>query len=80
MDLLEQIQRRMHLEDHPPCPHCGHELDMTDSDRVVSHVTYWGEDEPVAADCPGCNVVIYVQEHVSRSWTIGRTPDEAADR
>lgn len=76
---LEMIQAHLHRESHPICPHCNGEIDMTDSERLRGHVSYWGENEAVAETCPNCNVTIYLQEHVSRSWTAGRTPSEAAD-
>lgn len=76
---LEMIQSNLHRESHPICPHCNGEIDMTDSEQLMGHVSYWGEDEPVAETCPHCNVTIYLQEQVTRSWRAGRTPDEAAD-
>lgn len=78
-DLLRQIQAQLHRERHPICPHCKGEIDMTDSERVSGHVSYWGEDDPVEENCPNCNVTIYLAEHVTRRWTVGRTPEEAAD-
>ena len=78
-DLLERIMAQIHARDHIPCPHCKGEIDMTDSDRIQGHVTYWGEDEAVEERCPHCGVTIYLKEHVERSWTAGRTPAEASE-
>lgn len=75
---LEMIQAHIHRESHPVCHHCNGEIDMTDTERLKDHVSYWGEDEPVAETCPNCNVTVYLQEHVQRSWTVGSTPEEAA--
>lgn len=79
IEIYDKIVAKMHRDSHPKCPHCGAEIDMTDTERTMSHVTYWGEDEAVGEDCPKCNVTVYLKEHVSRHWTIGRTPAEAEE-
>lgn len=76
-DLLENIMRQIHARDHIPCPYCGVEIDMTDCERVMGHVSFWGEDEPAPEDCPHCGKTVFLQERVERSWTAGKTPDEA---
>jgi phage terminase large subunit GpA-like protein len=78
-DLLKRIEAMIYARDHVPCPHCKGQIDMTDSERLMGHVTYWGEDEAVEEICPHCNVTIYLKERVERSWRAGRTPAEAAD-
>jgi len=64
-----------------PCPHCRKPFAMIDGERLQGHVSYWGEDGPTAIDCPNddCGVTVYLQEHVKREWSVGRTPDEAGD-
>ena len=66
------------MRDTVKCPHCGHDVDMTDSDRYPRHVSYWGEREPVSEDCPKCEREFYLHEHVTRTWSPGKTPDECA--
>lgn len=64
-----------------PCPHCRKPFLMIDGERLQGHVTFWGDGEPKAIDCPNedCRVTIYLQERVIRTWSVGRTPDEAGD-
>jgi len=62
-----------------PCPYCRKGFAMIDGERLQGHVSYWGEDGPTETNCPSCNVPIFLQEHVTRTWSIGRTPDEASD-
>lgn len=77
--ILDEIKAMIWSRDHVVCPQCRSAIDMTDGERLQGHVTYWGEDEPVAIDCPHCEVTIYLQEHVARHWTAGRTPEEASE-
>lgn len=72
-DFLAEARER----DAVRCPHCASTIDMNDGERLQGHVSYWGEESPVALDCPSCGVEIYLKEHVTRSWTPGRTPEEA---
>ncbi len=78
MTTIEDLIATMRARDAVHCPHCRHEIDMTDGERIQGHVTYWGEDEAAALSCPHCEVTIYLQEHVTRTWTAGRTPEEAS--
>lgn len=65
-------------DDTVNCPHCGHAISMADTERYCRHTTYWGEREPVAEDCPKCEQVLYLREHVRRTWSPGKTPDECS--
>lgn len=76
---IDEIMAAMKARDAVHCPCCSKVIDMTDSERMQGHVSYWGEDEPAALDCPHCEREIYLQEHVTRTWAAGRTPDEARD-
>lgn len=68
------------LPRHPRCPHCGHEIDvMADCDFYPRHVTYHGEDGPREDGCPNCHKPIFLLEAVHRTWSIGRTADEARE-
>lgn len=79
MTTIEDLLAAMRARDAVHCPHCKGEIDMTDGERLQGHVSYWGEEEPTALNCPKCEVEIYLQEHVKRTWTAGRTPQEASD-
>lgn len=78
-DIVNQVLQRIRDRDRIACPHCGQVIDMTDPERVLGLVTYYRDDEPVAERCQHCDDIIYIKEHVSRWWTVGRTPEEASD-
>ncbi len=77
MRTVEYLMEALRKRDTVHCPHCSAEVDMTDGERVMGHVSYWGEDEPAGITCPSCEVDFYLKEHVSRWWTAGRSPEEA---
>ena len=58
------------------CPHCGHPFDVYSRERY-DLITYWGEDGPKKFECAECAQDFYVNEHVSRSWTSGKTEEGA---
>lgn len=62
-----------------PCPHCRKGILMVQCEDYSGHVTYWGEEAPAETECRHCRVTIYLKEHVARTWSVGRTPDEADD-
>lgn len=64
---------------YPKCPHCNHEIDMSDCDIYQYHTTYHGDPEPQEHQCERCDSTIYLDERVSRTWAVGRTPQEAND-
>lgn len=74
---VDEYLARIKERDRVACPHCGSEVDMTDGERLQGHVTYWGDDAPAAISCDNCDAEFYLKEHVTRYWTVGRTPDEA---
>lgn len=78
-DFMRDFEKRWRARDHVPCPHCGGEIDMTDSERVQGHVSYWGEEEPGQLDCPHCYKPVWMTEHVQRSWTAAKSLEEALD-
>lgn len=78
MTTIEKMLAAIKAREIVACPHCGRTVDMTDCDRVQGYVTYWGEDEPRAISCYGCDADFYIKERVTRHWTVGRTADEAA--
>jgi DNA-directed RNA polymerase subunit RPC12/RpoP len=58
------------------CPYCKQEIDYTSED--IGLVTYWGgEDGPVEIWCEHCDRDFFVREHVERTFTVGRSREEA---
>lgn len=74
---VEAMLEAMRKRDAVHCPHCSVEADMTDCERIQGHVSYWGEDEPQPITCHGCGADFFLKEHVTRWWTVGRSPSEA---
>ncbi|GEL42299.1 hypothetical protein MEX01_28900 [Methylorubrum extorquens] len=66
-------------DDSVTCPHCQHEIPMTDGERLQGHVSYWGQGRITSLDCPQCERDVFLQEYVKRWWTAGRTPQEACE-
>jgi ssDNA-binding Zn-finger/Zn-ribbon topoisomerase 1 len=79
MRTLEQFEADWKARHTLLCPYCGAEIDTSDSDFTQHNVTYWAEDDPVENDCPKCNRTFYAKEHIERTWTSGKTKDEAAE-
>jgi transposase-like protein len=77
MSALDNVLAAIRARDTVACPHCRHEADMTDCEAIQGHVTYWGEDGPKPFECHSCGTTFYLKENITRSWTAGRTPDEA---
>jgi len=77
MEVEEIIRRQREAREARKirCPHCGHEFDFTDENYGV--VTYWGEEPPVELECDGCESTFFAREHVERTFTVGKTADEA---
>lgn len=48
------------------CP-CGRLFDVEDKSHLV---TYWGEDPPDELECPECEHVLTVREHVTRKYEV----------
>jgi redox-regulated HSP33 family molecular chaperone len=57
------------------CPYCNHEYDFTSEDMGM--VTYWGEDGPQELTCDNCDKGFFADEHVDRTFTVGKTYDTA---
>lgn len=55
------------------CPHCNGHLGWETEDVPV---TYWGEGE-MKDTCPYCAKEFWLEEHVNRNWTLGRTKEGA---
>lgn len=54
------------------CPHCG---TIQPNDDYQYPVSYWGEDGPIEWTCTECEKKFWVEEYVSRSYTVGKTLD-----
>ena len=78
-EILEQVRASIEARNSVECPRCHERIDMTDSDRTMHHVSYWGEDGPALATCPHCDGDIFIKEHVERHWTAGITEEDAND-
>jgi redox-regulated HSP33 family molecular chaperone len=75
LDVEAWLERRREAQ-KVRCPHCGEEYDFTSED--VGLVTYWGgEDGPVELDCESCDRTFFAREHVERTFTVGKTMEEA---
>ncbi|GJE54532.1 hypothetical protein [Methylobacterium thuringiense] len=74
-DILAAIRKRGEVR----CPHCRHEFNMSEGELYIGRTSYHGEEEPVPTDCPKCEAEVYFKEHVTRTWTVGRTPTEAEE-
>jgi DNA-directed RNA polymerase subunit RPC12/RpoP len=68
---LERIREARKIR----CPYCKQEIDYTSED--VGLVTYWGEDGPVEISCEHCDEDFFVREHVERTFTVGKSREEA---
>ncbi len=49
---------------------CGNLIEMDPIDGAPGTVTYWGEDGPVEVWCCGCDGRVWVQQHVTRRYTV----------
>ena len=51
------------------CPHCDEALDDEDKQQLI---TYHGNEcgDPSRVECPSCEEVFLVTEHVTRTWEV----------
>ena len=68
--MLEAMQR----EEEIRCPFCDH---LQSNDDQKYPVTYWAETGPQEMECDFCSKLFFVEEHVRRTYTIGKTAEEA---
>lgn len=73
--VVDAMVERRRNEQEIHCPHCGAKYDFTSDD--VGMVTYWGEDGPQELDCGSCEKTFFANESVYRTFTVGKTWDEA---
>lgn len=72
MKTLDEMMAAMHEASLIRCPACHDVFD----DIEPYLITYHGDDPPVHEICPSCGVVLTIDEHVERTYTVTLTPDD----
>ena len=80
-DILDRIMEQQRQAETITCPHCNkvYETDFCDGDGHL--ISFWGEDEPGEVYClnEDCERSFFVREWVTRTFTSGKTSQEAMD-
>lgn len=75
-DLQKRIEDRLAAEveaGQVKCPLCCHVFDCDDMEGLT---TFHGEKGPQTHECPGCEVMLMVEEYVTRTFTVTVKDDE----
>ncbi len=67
---MDRWERQYKADREVRCPHCDH---LHDNDDGFYPVSYWAEDGPEERDCEDCGKTFFVEEHVARTWKVGKT-------
>lgn len=73
---LDEMLERYRKQRLIICPRCDFEHEISDLEDNAP-VSYWGEAETKEIDCYNCGQHFWVKEHVSRTFTTGKTEEEA---
>jgi ribosomal protein S27AE len=52
------------------CPKCGESMGLDACDGDDDLVTYWAEGDPIEKECPACDGLVRVSEHIRRWWEV----------
>lgn len=77
-ELMDAAEKAQAEASQIKCPTCGYIYGV--GEGMYPFVTYWGDEGPVADQCPGCEIELVITEHVERTWDVKvKTKEDTSD-